>query len=169
MISDIERADDDSGSQRSQSWGENATYWSNRIRAIAIVVFRRGDGAILVAPGFDRVKDQRFYRPLGGEIEFGELAEDAARREIREELGAEMDDVRFVGVFENIFTFLGHDGHEHVWVYEASFVDSSFTERDVVYAIEGDATFEVHWVPLRRFIEREVPLYPDGLLDVLTA
>ncbi len=161
-------ADDSLGSERSESWGESAPYWADRIRAIAIVVFRRPDGAILVAPGFDKVKDQRFYRPLGGEIEFGELAEDAARREIREELGAEIDDLRLIGVFENIFTFLGHNGHEHVWVYEGAFTDPSFTERDVVYAIEGDATFEVHWVPLQRFVDGEVPLYPDGLLGVLT-
>ncbi|HEX5141250.1 MAG TPA: hypothetical protein VFX19_09915, partial [Dehalococcoidia bacterium] len=53
--------------------------WRGRIRPIAIVVFRRPDGAILVAPGFDTVKQQHFYRPLGGEIEFGELAEDTAR------------------------------------------------------------------------------------------
>ena len=73
MTSDIERADPDIGS------------WANRIRPIALVVFKRDDGAILVAPGYDRVKDKAFYRPLGGEIEFGELAIDAARREIHED------------------------------------------------------------------------------------
>jgi ADP-ribose pyrophosphatase YjhB (NUDIX family) len=156
MTSDIERADDDTA------------YWADRIRPIALVVFLRSDGAILVAPGFDKVKEQRFYRPLGGEIEFGELAEDAARREIREELGAEIEILKLLGVFENIFSFLGRNGHEHVWVYEATFADPSFTERDVVYAIEGDATFEVHWVALQRFVDGEVPLYPDRLLEALT-
>lgn len=142
--------------------------WADRIRPIALVVFRRRDGAILAAPGFDKVKSQAFYRPLGGEIEFQELAEDAARREIREELGAEIENLKFLQVFENIFTFLGARGHELVWVYEATFVDQSFTERDVVFALEGDASFEVHWVPLQRFVDGEVPLYPDGLLDALT-
>lgn len=155
MTSDIELADDD------------AAYWANRIRPIALVLFRRQDGAILVAPGYDRVKDQRFYRPLGGEIEFGELAEHAARREIREELGAELADIRLLGVFENIFTYLGKHGHEHVWVFEARFADESFLQRDVVYALEGDATFEVHWVALERFEAGEVPLYPEGLLEAL--
>jgi ADP-ribose pyrophosphatase YjhB (NUDIX family) len=155
MTSDIERSDEDIAS------------WADRIRPIALVLFRRADGAILAAPGFDKVKQQAFYRPLGGEIEFGELAVDAARREIREELTAEIDDPKLLGVFENIFTFLGRSGHELVWVFEATFQDASFTERDVVYALEGDATFEVHWVPLRRFIDGEVPLYPDGLLEVL--
>jgi ADP-ribose pyrophosphatase YjhB (NUDIX family) len=155
MTSDIERNDDD------------IAYWADRIRPIALVVFRRADGAILVAPGFDNFKQQAFYRPLGGEIEFGEYAVDAARREIHEELAAEIDALKLLGVFENIFEYLGHNGHELAWVYEALFLDPSFTERDVVYAVEGDASFEVHWVQLQRFVNGELLLYPDGLLEVL--
>jgi ADP-ribose pyrophosphatase YjhB (NUDIX family) len=142
--------------------------WRNRIRPIAIVVFRRADGAILAAPGYDNVKQQRFYRPLGGEIEFWERAEDAARREIREEVGAEITGLKLLGVEENIFTYLGARGHELVWTFEASFADSSFYERDVVPCLEGDAAFEAHWVPLSLFERGEAPLYPEGLLDVLT-
>jgi ADP-ribose pyrophosphatase YjhB (NUDIX family) len=141
--------------------------WANRIRPIAICVFRREDGAILVAPGFDSVKGQHFYRPLGGEIDFGELAEDAVRREIREELGAEIDAVRLLGVTENIFTFLGAEGHELVWMFEARFKDASFYEQDVVTCDEGGSPFEAHWVPLDVFTRGEAPLYPDGLLDLL--
>ena len=142
--------------------------WANRIRPLAICVFRRDDGAILAAPGFDKVKQQRFYRPLGGEIEFGEHAEDAIRREIREELGAEIEDVRLLTVSENIFTFLGAIGHELVWSFEASFVDPKHYEGDVVQCLEGDAAFEAHWVPLSLFERGEAPLYPDGLLAALT-
>jgi ADP-ribose pyrophosphatase YjhB (NUDIX family) len=141
--------------------------WANRIRPIAICVFRRDDGAILVAPGFDRVKGQRFYRPLGGEIDFGERAEDAVRREILEELGAEIDDVRLLAVAENIFTYLGAEGHELVWMFEARFKDESFYEQDVVMCDEGGAQFEAHWVSLDVFVRGEAPLYPDGLLETL--
>jgi ADP-ribose pyrophosphatase YjhB (NUDIX family) len=143
--------------------------WADRIRPLAICVFRRNDGAILVAPGFDSVKQQRFFRPLGGEIDFGELAEDAARREIREEVGAEIEDVRLLGVMENIFTFLGANGHELVWCFEARFRDSAFYTRDVVSCDEGGAAFEAHWVPLSMFERNEAPLYPDGLLETLVS
>jgi ADP-ribose pyrophosphatase YjhB (NUDIX family) len=114
------------------------------------------------------VKQQRFYRPLGGEIEFWERAEDAARREIREEVGAEMTNVRLLCVSENIFTYLGSKGHELVWTFEASFADPSYYERDAVQCLEGNAQFEAHWVALGLFQRGETPLYPDGLLEALT-
>jgi ADP-ribose pyrophosphatase YjhB (NUDIX family) len=152
---------------------DDAKYYSGAdgpagvIRPMALVLFRRPDGALLVAPGYDPVKQQLFYRPLGGEIDFGEKAADAARREIREELGAKIEDVRLLGVFENIFTFVGKQGHELVWLFEARFADPSFYDRDVVTADEHGAAFEVHWVPAQRFVSGEAPLYPDGLTEML--
>jgi 8-oxo-dGTP pyrophosphatase MutT (NUDIX family) len=142
---------------------------TGRIRPLALVVVRRpSDGAILAAPGSDNLKEPRFYRPLGGEIEFGELAEDAARREIREEIGAELADLRLLGIFENHFTFLGEQGHELVWVYEGAFVNPSLYEREVIECDEYGEKFEAHWVPPGIFERGEMPLYPDGLWDLLT-
>ena len=139
-----------------------------RIRALALCLLRRADGAILVAPGYDPVKQQRFYRPLGGGIDFGERAEDAARRENREELGAEVTDLRLVATFENIFTYLGQPGHELIWLYEGRFEDASLYEKDVLIATEGDARFEVHWVGMDVFNAQKATLYPEGLLEMLT-
>jgi 8-oxo-dGTP pyrophosphatase MutT (NUDIX family) len=139
-----------------------------QIRPLALCVFRRDrDGAILVAPGFDHVKGEKFYRPLGGGIDFGERAEDAARREIREELGAEIDGLRLLGTFENLFVFLGQPGHELIWLYEGHFRDRSFYDQDRVIADEGGSPFAVDWVPLSYFIDGKAPLYPDGLLELL--
>src|SRR3972149_5919473 len=139
----------------------------SRIRPLALCLFRRDDGSILVAPGYDEVKRQRFYPPLGGEIEFGELAEDAARREVREEIGAEVDGLRLLGVFENLFVYRGERGHELVWLFEGRFADASFYEREVIEADEGGSKFEARWVPLDLFVRGEAPLYPDGLLEML--
>src|SRR3989337_2590786 len=116
----------------------------SRIRPLALCLFRRDDGAILVAPGYDDVKRQRFYRPLGGGIEFGERAEDAARRELREELGDELEGLRLIGVFENLFTYQGQPGHELIWLYEARITDPSYYGQDVVIADESGSKFEVH-------------------------
>ena len=57
------------------------------IRPIALCVIRHDD-AVFVFEGYDPLKDQTFYRPLGGGIEFGETSEQAIRREMREEIAA---------------------------------------------------------------------------------
>ena len=62
----------------------------NRVRAIAICLFRRGD-KILALEGYDEVKRQTFYRPLGGTIEFGEHSSQTVVRELREELSIEAE------------------------------------------------------------------------------
>ena len=88
-----------------------------RIRPLAICVFRRND-RILVAEGYDSIKKQTFYRPLGGAIEFGERGEDTVRRELKEEINVEVGELHYIGTLENIFIFNGTPGHEIVIVYD---------------------------------------------------
>jgi NADH pyrophosphatase NudC (nudix superfamily) len=73
----------------------------NNIRPIAICVCRDGD-RILAAEGHDSTKGQTFYRPLGGTIEFGERGEETVCREFKEEIGAHLLEVRYLGMLENI-------------------------------------------------------------------
>ena len=139
-----------------------------RIRPLALGVFLH-DGRLLVFEGHDPVKDETFYRPLGGGIEFGETGAQAMAREMREEIGAEVTNVRYLGLSENIFTHLGEMGHEIVLLYEAELVDRSLYERDVIEAVEANgSTFMALWKPLADFADGRTPLYPDGLLDLLT-
>jgi NADH pyrophosphatase NudC (nudix superfamily) len=66
---------------------------TEQIRPIAIGIFRRDD-RILVFESRERDSRGRiFYRPLGGSIEFGEYGDQALTRELREELGAEIENV----------------------------------------------------------------------------
>ena len=135
------------------------------VRAKAICVFLNG-GRLLAIAGFDPTKEQRFWVPIGGRVEFGELSRDAIVREVREELSTEIEDPRLLGVLENIFTFDGDAGHEIVFVYDATFIDTSFYERKEVIGVEGNNEFTAHWIdphaPMNGW-----PLYPDGLLDLL--
>jgi NADH pyrophosphatase NudC (nudix superfamily) len=138
-----------------------------RIRPLALGLFLR-DGKLLVFEGYDPVKDETFYRPLGGGIEFGETGAQALAREMREEIGAEVTNVRYLGLSENIFTGNGETGHEIVLLYEAELVDRSFYERDDLQGVEpGGVTFRVLWKPLADFADGCVPLYPDGLFALL--
>ena len=74
------------------------------IRPIAICVCRDGE-RILVAEYLE--KGRLYYRPLGGAIEFGEHGSEAIQREFREEIAAELRDVRYLGLLENIYTVEG--------------------------------------------------------------
>ena len=60
-------------------------------------------------------------------------------------------------------------GHEIVIVYAGRFTDSSFYERERIDAIEDDTIpFTVVWKSLTYFQQGHAPLYPDGLLELLT-
>lgn len=141
-----------------------------QIRPIAICVFRR-DNRILVGEGYDPVKKERFYRPLGGRIEFGEQSQETIVREIREELGAEVTSLRYLGTVENIFTFNGEAGHEIVQVYDGTFLDESLYSRERLQGYEVDeawqGAFTAVWKTLDDLREGDVPLYPDALLEML--
>jgi 8-oxo-dGTP pyrophosphatase MutT (NUDIX family) len=138
----------------------------NQIRAIAICIFRHED-KILVFEGYDPQKNQTFYRPLGGGIEFGERSDETVAREIREELGSDVTDLRYLGTLENIFVFNGTPGHEIVQVYDGRLVDSEMYGHVEISGVEDSGTqFKVLWKHIYEF-NPQVPLYPDGLLALL--
>lgn len=143
-----------------------------RIRPIALALIRRGD-EILVGEGWDGVKDETFFRLLGGTIEFGENGADAVRRELLEELGAESVVERLVGALENVFTFEGEPGHELALVYECELLDDRLYSLDAWEAQEetrnGAVTHRLSWRPLESFRTGAEILYPEGLLALLAA
>lgn len=138
----------------------------NKIRPLAICVFRH-QNKILVFEGYDPKKNQTFYRPLGGGIEFGERSDETVRREMMEELNAEIADLKYLGTLENIFIFDGNPGHEIVQVYDGRLVDSGLYAQAEMSGHEADAgEFKVVWKSLDEF-NPQTPLYPDGLLELL--
>jgi 8-oxo-dGTP pyrophosphatase MutT (NUDIX family) len=140
----------------------------NRIRPLAICVFRNNN-CILVAEGYDPVKKQTFYRPLGGGIEFGEYSEQTIHRELMEEIGAAVGDLKYLGTLENIFVFNGKPGHEIVQVYDGVLVDSGLYEQTEIEGKEADIdeSFKAVWKSLDEFGEGKSILYPNGLLEML--
>lgn len=139
-----------------------------RIRPLALAVIRDG-GRLLVFEGRDPIKPETFYRPLGGGIEFGERGADAVARELREEIGAEIANVRYLGTLENLFHHMGEGGHEICLMYEADLVDRSLYGRGAIEGIDPGEPLLALWKPLTDFGPGKAPLYPDGLLEFLAA
>ena len=140
-----------------------------RIRPIALCVFRYDD-QILVGEGYDEVKRETFYRPIGGGIEFGEYAQGAVMREVMEEIKQALTDVQYLGTLENIFVFNGKPGHEIILIYEAVFADKTVYERETIAREDDHHNLRLtRWLPLAFFERGEAPLYPEGLLELLTS
>lgn len=136
-----------------------------RVIAICIILDR---GRIFVFEAYDTVKKQTFYRPLGGQIDFGEYSDHALRREFREEINAEITNLRYLETLENIFTLNGRPGHEVVFVYQGDFSDKSLYQKDSLTGLEDDGShFKALWKPIADFQDPQVPLYPDGLPGLL--
>jgi ADP-ribose pyrophosphatase YjhB (NUDIX family) len=140
---------------------------ADKIRSIAICIFLN-NGAILASEGRDEVKHERFYRPLGGAIEFGEMSVDTVRRELREEIDAEVKSLRCLGTLENIFTYNGEAGHEIVIVYDGELVDANFYMINPIFGWEnGGLKIRAYWMPLDAFRSGKEILYPTGLLELI--
>lgn len=139
---------------------------TRRIRPLALALIRRGD-EILVEEGRDEVKNETFFRLLGGAIDFGEKGADAVRRELREELGVESEVKAQVATLENVFTYEGEQGHEIVLVYECSLHDDSLYARDEWETQEatpdGVVTHKLAWKHLDSFHGGGDILYPEGV------
>ncbi len=136
------------------------------IRPVAICIFRNGD-KILVPELYDPSAQETFYRPLGGAIEFGERSSEAVVRELREEIGAEITNLRYIGTIENLFTYDGQMGHEIVLVYEADLADKSLYDKEVIEGQEDDGMpLKVVWKSLDEFGSQSI-LYPEGIMKLL--
>jgi 8-oxo-dGTP pyrophosphatase MutT (NUDIX family) len=139
----------------------------NRIRPVALCIFRHGD-RILVGEGYDEIKGQTFYRPIGGGIKFGEYGHQTVTREVMEEIKQGVADVRYLGTLENVFVFNGQPGHEIIRIYDGTFTNSDVYNRDTVVRTDVHESSRIaRWLPLDLFRRGEAPLYPDGLLELL--
>jgi ADP-ribose pyrophosphatase YjhB (NUDIX family) len=141
------------------------TAMGQTVKAMAIIA-RPGDGALLVSE-HTRDKDGPFHRPLGGHVEYGERALDTIHREILEEIGQPLTEVRLLSVIENIFTWNGSLQHEVVFAFSAGFADAA------AYRI-AEQHIRDETGPPTRVIWRapgtvSPPLYPEGVAGLVAA
>ena len=96
------------------------------IRPVALAVIRNGSRFARA-----RVPDGQGAGAItgrwgGGHSLWGNAGRDAVRREIREEIGGEIEGVRHLGTLENIFEREGQPAHWIVFVFEAEFTERSW-------------------------------------------
>jgi ADP-ribose pyrophosphatase YjhB (NUDIX family) len=128
-----------------------------KVKALCIIS-RNGNEILAGAGGRDDVKNESFGRLIGGGVEFGETSEIAVRREFKEELNAELENLKLFDVVENIFTFNGEQGHQVMFVYTGEFVDKSLYQKERIKII--DAHNDAVWYPIEDLILGKSKIYP---------
>ncbi len=136
------------------------------IRVLALGIIRDSD-RIFISQGYDPVKQQTFYRAMGGGVEFGETSFAALQREFQEEIQAELTNIRYLGCLENLFVFNGQPGHEIIQLYECDFADPKFYQQEKITFQEKDRQKTALWVDVSRFKSGELRLVPEQVFEYL--
>lgn len=136
------------------------------IRPLALGVPTRGEEALL-AEHEDPATGERYYRPVGGGIEFGEHSREAVRREFAEELEVTVTESALLETFERVFTFGGETAHEIWRCYHVEIEEDWPYGRDAftAYEPELDEEFPVRWLGTDEIAEHTV--YPESLPELL--
>lgn len=123
---------------------------------------------LFLSKAWDSIKGDYYYRPIGGTVEFGERTEETIRREIREELNTEIQNLSLYTVVENIFQCDGIDGHEIMFIYRAEFVEDRFYDDKAFSITESDGQiFKAGWEPIQDILDEKIRLVPEGLMEIL--
>jgi 8-oxo-dGTP pyrophosphatase MutT (NUDIX family) len=137
----------------------------NHIKVKALAWIEDG-GSIFVVTMPDSVKGDKYYRPIGGTVEYGETGLQTVKRELMEELNAEIEVIGEPLILENLFTCDGKFGHEIDLVYPARLVEKSFLERKVFPLVEiNGEEFQALWVPMADCLSGKLRLVPEPLLE----
>jgi len=134
--------------------------YNNRIRPISISIIRSNDD-ILVYERQDDITKEKFYRLVGGCIEFYEESRVALEREFLEELSAKIVNISHLSTFESIFTFNGKKMHEIVFLFNSEFENKDLYDSNELIGLEGDRRFKAIWLPISKFKSKEYTLYPE--------
>ena len=106
------------------------------------------------------------YALVGGRVEIGESSADTVKREIKEELGKNIEITGYISTVENFFEIKGSKYHEIMFVHKIEFTDEE--DKKIEYPmknIEGTDYLQYEWLDLDSI--DEYPLLPMAIKDVL--
>ena len=106
------------------------------------------------------------YALIGGRVKLGEDSITTIKREIREEIGKEIEIIDYISTVENFFVMKGKKYHEIEFVYLAEFKEEKDKLiQDTIKNIEGKDYLQYEWIE-RSQID-QIPLMPAKIQAVL--
>ena len=106
------------------------------------------------------------YALVVGRIEIGENSVDTIKREIKEELGKDIEITGYISTIENFFEMKGSKYHEIMFVHKVEFVNEE--DKRIEYTlenIEGKDYLKYEWLELDKI--EQYPLWPKAIREVL--
>ena len=129
------------------------------VRTSAIIIH---DGKVLL----HRNKKSDHYALLGGRIGIGEDSETAAKREVMEELGKEIEITGYVTTIENFFEMKGSKFHEILFAHKAEFKEEE--DKKITYTmqnLEGKEYLQYEWIDINELDNYKV--VPEAIKMIL--
>lgn len=106
------------------------------------------------------------YALIGGRVEIGEDSATTIIREIKEELGKDIEILGYVGTIENFFEMKGSKYHEIVFIHKIEFTDAEDKKIDYMMKnVEGKDYLHYEWLDLNEI--DKYPLLPTAIKDIL--
>jgi len=131
---------------------------NKKIVVKALCIIEQGR-KLLLCKSYDNVKKEIFFRFVGGTVNFGKKSEEALRREIRGELNSEIENLKFITVIENIFTYEGRKKHEICFLYKGDLARKDLYYKNVIPILDHKG-FPAELVPISDILEGKIILYP---------
>ena len=128
--------------------------------SVKVMCLIQHENKLLVNKGYDSVKDEVFYRLVGGKVEFAEKMEETIKREIKEELDCGVKDIDYITAKEEIFTYEGETGHEVNFLFKVSLDNKEIFKKEVIPNPDSE-DFPAVWLPISDILEKKVALYPS--------
>ncbi|GAA4952856.1 hypothetical protein GCM10023334_068120 [Nonomuraea thailandensis] len=127
-------------------------------------------GRVLLLHGFDPARpDVRFWFTIGGAVEDGETLQQAAARELYEEVGIRAGVEEFTGPHAE--ALIEFEWGEYAFTQDQSFfairVDDAVVSFDHMEQIEKDTTTEYRWWSSQELESTEEVVHPADLATIL--
>lgn len=139
---------------------------TRQIQAIVLCIFRRKE-SILVLENYDNEHEEYVYQLPGGSVGFGEYSWESVRRQIRSELGEEIENLTFLGPEENVTAENGKTLHEIIFMFKGDFVNKENYRKSEIGG-DNPGTSRAVWKPVSEFQRKKLRLHPEGLTDLLS-
>lgn len=124
----------------------------------SIVIFNKDMNKVLLF----QVNDKNFYMLIGGKIGELETSIEAVKREIREEINLEVENIEFVCLSEEFVNAKGFNNHQINIIYKGLY-NNEITDNKFV-GLEGDWC-HYEWIDIDNIDSYEI--YPSIVKDII--